>query len=234
MSKLLKKYKKYIFSKITILPKNSIIIMYGSSAYGKRSSDLDVVFILQKYNKQLYDLIEKYTIQFQIDNKMKIDEEVPYFNKLVYTFDELENILDYSLFKKGDIYTINPILVNEDYFASKEMRYRLMLNILTTYSKTINGEEKKLDYYKRLAWKNLIVIVSSYNNLDIINIKEFIELLYFDRKNNVYGEDFLGYKKSNPELNKYIQKNLKKMLNNLSNEGDLIKLNSNEYKIINK
>lgn len=232
MNKLLKKIKKYIFLNIPNLPKDCMIVVYGSSAYGKKSSDLDVAFILKQYNKKLYNLIEKYTIQFQIDRGMQIDQEVPYINKLVYTFDELQNILNYSVFPfyKGK-YNINPILINEEYFKSTEMKNRLMLNILTTYSVLINGNKKEFENYKMLAWKNLIVMVSSYYDLDVINIEDFTKSLYLDKKTNAYGEDFLGYKESNPKLYWHIKRNLKTILNIMCREKKLIKIDLYNYKV---
>ena len=225
MNKLLKSFKEYIFLNIPNLHKDCMIVVYGSSAYGKKSSDLDVVFILKQCNKKLYDLIEKYTIQFQIDRGMQIDQEVPYINKLVYTFNELQNILDYSVFPfcKGK-YNINPILINEEYFKSVEMKNRLMLNILTTYSVLINGNKKEFENYRMLAWKNIIVIVSSYYDLDVINIEDFTKSLYLDNKTKAYGEDFLGYKESNPKLYLHIKRNLKTVLNIMCREKKLIKL----------
>lgn len=232
MNKILKDFKKYIYLNIPNLPKDCMIIVYGSSAYGKKKSDLDVAFVLKQYNKKMYDLIEKYTIQFQIDRDMQIDQEVPYSNKLVYTFDELNNILNYSVFPfYHGKYIINPILINDKYFKSNEMKKRLMLNILTTYSVLINGNRTEFENYRMKAWKNIVVVVSSYYDLEVINIDDFIKSLYLDKTTNTYGEDFLGYKESNPKLYCHIKKYLYSVINIMCREKKLIKIDLYNYKI---
>lgn len=225
-------FREYIFSNVKELPRDSVIIIYGSVAYGKFSSDLDVAFILEKYSMKLYNEIERAVINFQKDNDMIIDVEVPYKNKLVYTFTEIDNALNYTMFQKGkNVYNITPIIVSEDYFSCEEMKKRLILNILTTYSKTINGDESLIFKYKKLAWKNIIRIVSSYNSIRKINIDEFIELLYFDNKKKVFGEDYLGYKKSNPKLRKHLEKELISTLQELKKDKYVLENDFKNYTI---
>ena len=233
MKKFVNSFKKFILSQINDLSSDAIILIYGSAAYGKISSDLDVVFILEKCDCILYEKIENAVVEFQKINNMQIDVEVPYYNKLVYTYSEVQNSLNYSLFKtKEKKYEIRPVIVDEKYFSSQEMKKRLLLNILTTYTVIVNGSEKKVKEYQLLAWKNVIKIVSSYNELKRININKFINLLYYDKKTNVTGEDYLGYKLSNPKLRKHMVLSLRKALNELVEEKKLMKKNLNNYVIL--
>jgi len=223
-------FKKYIFTNIKDLPKNTIIIIYGSTAYGIVNNDLDVVFILETCSNELYKNIEKNIINFQKENHMQIDVEVPYSNKLVYTYDEINNILNYTLFKKSNgEYNITPVIVNNEYFSSVEMKKRLLINILTTYSKTISGKKSIINNYKKLAWENIIKIVSSYNSLKLINVDEFINLLYFDKKTNSKGEDYLGYKSNNPKLKRHLRKCILKTLKDLEKDNFVLRKDKKNY-----
>lgn len=226
-------FKDYLFSNIKELPRDTIIILYGSCAYGVLSSDLDVVFILQSYDEKLYNKIEDFIIQFQKENNFKIDVEVPYRNKLIYTFTEVYEILDYSLFITNDNnYNITPITVSEEYFSGSEMRKRLLLNILTTYTKIINGNRKTIRELNNLAWKNLVKIVSEYNSLSIINVDEFIKLLFFDKKTNVACEDYLGYKRKNPKLEIHLRKELINILKDLEKDKIVFRNDSKNYTLL--
>ena len=222
-------FKNSLFSSIKELPRNTIILLYGSCACG----DLDIVFILESYDEKLYNKIENFIVQFQNENNMKIDVEVPYRNKLIYTFAEVYEILDYSLFKTNDNeYIITPIIVSEEYFSGVEMRKRLLLNILTTYTKIVNGNRKTIKEFNNLAWENLVKIVSSYNCLSNINVDEFIELLFFDKKRKVEGEDYLGYKRENPKLEVHLRKKLINTLKELKKNKIVFRKNSENYTIL--
>ena len=172
------------------------------------------------------------TIQFQKDFGMPLDEEVPYSNKLIYRQSEVEDMLRRSPFKKvNGIYQITPVEISEAYFSSKEMRYRLLLNVLTTRSILLQGDKTRIDSYRERAWELLIKIVLSYNEIYEIEINQLLELLYQDKKHQVSGEDFLGYKRTHNESIIYLEEDCEEALSKLTQKDKLKCLKKGHYKV---
>lgn len=223
-------YLNYI--KPIILSMNPDILLYGSTIYGIETSDLDVAFITLDFNKQEFERLKNATIQFQNDFGMTLDEEVPYSNKLIYKQSEVEDMLKKSPFKRvNGIYQITPVEINEEYFSSKEMKYRLLLNILTTRSVLIQGNKERIDNYRKKAWELLIKIVISYNRIYETEIDQFLELLYQDKKNQVKGEDFLGYKRTHDETMIYLKEDCEEALYQLAQQDKVKILSKSRFKV---
>ena len=131
---------------------NPDILLYGSTVYGKVSSDLDISFIVKKFDIKDYERIKNLTIEFQKQHEMNLDEEVPYSSKLVYTDSDVEYMLRNTPFKKvNGVYRITPIEKTPEFLSSKEMKYRLLLNILTTRSLTLQGNKEKRSIEKVIS-----------------------------------------------------------------------------------
>lgn len=173
----------------------SDVLLYGSTVYGNITSDLDITFFVKDIKQEDYKTIERLTIEFQKEHNMSLDDEVPYASKLIYTEQEIEYMLRNSPFKKvNGIYVISPIEKTKEFLGSKEMKYRLLLNILTTRFSLLQGDVKKINKYKQKAWELLISVIVSYNRLSEIDLDHFIKMLQKDEKTNNSGEMFLGYK----------------------------------------
>lgn len=208
------------------------VLIYGSTAYGKTSSDLDVCFVCESYSNDILEELKLKTIQFQLENNMVLDAEVPYENKLIYTYSEIDNTLKFPPFKYiNGKYELTPIQKNKIYMHSEEMKYRLLLNILTTRSKLIFGNEKRIQAYKCIAWEKLIKIIISYNNLTEINITTLLPLLYKDFKTGAEGEMFLGYKKNIPQKQLDLKEDCSKALLRLQENGYLISASQDFLKL---
>ena len=211
---------------------NPDILLYGSAVYGKISSDLDISFIVKKFDSKDYEKIKDLTIEFQKQHKMSLDEEVPYSSKLIYTDTDVEYMLRNTPFKKiNGIYRITPIEKTTEFLSSKEMKYRLLLNILTTRSKLLQGDSQKIDTYKQKAWDLLIRVIISYNQLSEINLDHFIELLYKDEKTNKDGEMFLGYKTNIKQKRLDLEDDCERTFDRLVKEGKIKKESPRQFKI---
>ncbi len=210
---------------------NPDILLYGSTVYGKVSSDLDISFIVKKFDSKDYEKIKNLTIEFQKQHKMNLDEEVPYSSKLVYTDSDVEYMLKNTPFKKvNGVYRISPIEKTPQFLGSKEMKYRLLLNILTTRSLTLQGDTEKIDIYKQKAWDLLVKIIISYNELSEIDLDHFIKLLYKDEKTNQDGEMFLGYKTNIKQKQLDLEDDCERTFDRLVKEGKLKKQASRQFK----
>ena len=225
-----KEYVEYVGKEIKHM--NPDILLYGSTVYGKITNDLDISFIVKKFNSKDYEKIKNLTIEFQHQHKMNLDEEVPYSSKLIYTDSDVEYMLRNSPFKKvNGIYRISPIEKTIKFLSSKEMKYRLLLNILTTRSLILQGDKEKIDVYKQKAWDLLVKIIISYNELSEIDLDNFIKLLYKDEKTNQDGEMFLGYKTNIKQKQLDLEDDCERTFDRLVKEGKLKKQSPRKFKL---
>ena len=97
INKLCKNYYDMISREYGTIVQSTII--YGSNIYNCSSSDLDVCLIVNNYDKALQDEIIKKTKSFHLLNKLKVDEEIPFENKLIYSEKEVLDTLEHSPFE---------------------------------------------------------------------------------------------------------------------------------------
>lgn len=208
------------------------ILMYGSTVYGMVSHDLDISFIVRSFNPEEYKKIKARTIEFQTSHNMELDQEVPYSSKLVYTNSDVECMLKNTPFQKvNGIYVISPIEKTPEFLSSKEMKYRLLLNILTTRSILLQGDKAKIEAYKQRAWDLLVRVIISYNQLSEIDIDHFLKLLYRDEKTNQEGKMFLGYKTNIRQKQLDLEEDCERALERLAKEGKIKKQSSKKFSI---
>ena len=185
------------------------IIFYGSNIYDDNSSDLDVCVIVRKNNSQLQEKIINETLKFHLIHNLRIDDEVPHTNKLVYTIDEIEETLNNPPFYENGIVVIHDIVKNMQFLSSKEMKQRLLLNILTTDHLTV-GESTK-DYEIR-ALRIILDVIINYFKIDDKSETEILECMYQNKYTGATGEMYLGYKKNHKEKDKYLRKKIHEIL----------------------
>ncbi len=185
------------------------IIFYGSNIYDDNSSDLDVCVIVRKNNPQLQEKIINETLKFHLIHNLRIDDEVPHTNKLVYTIDEIEETLNNPPFYENGIVVIHDIVKNMKFLSSKEMKQRLLLNILTTDHLTV-GESTK-DYEIR-ALRIILDVIINYFKIDDKSETEILECMYQNKYTGATGEMYLGYKKNHKEKDKYLRKKIHEIL----------------------
>lgn len=185
------------------------IIFYGSNIYDDNSSDLDVCVIVRKNNPQLQEKIINETLKFHLIHNLRIDDEVPHTNKLVYTIDEIEETLNNPPFYENGIVVIHDIVKNMQFLSSKEMKQRLLLNILTTDHLTV-GESTK-DYEIR-ALRIILDVIINYFKIDDKSETEILECMYQNKYTGATGEMYLGYKKNHKEKDKYLRKKIHEIL----------------------
>lgn len=208
MNRLCKNFYKIIMSEYDKY--DPIFIYYGSNIYNENNNDLDVCLIFKK--KLSYDtqqrLIER-TIQFQKNNGLKIDEEVPFSNKLIYTFDEIEDIFIHSPFIKNGKYKLGKIVKSKTFLSSKKMKQRLMLNILTTDHRILNDKHKKIKIYEKKAWFEIFKMIKNVFATNIRDIYLILDHLYINPITHYGGEMHLGYKLSNSHKIRYLKRKVK-------------------------
>ena len=213
-------YVKMIESKYSYL--NPTIIIYGSNVYSMNSSDLDVCLIVETVTESLTNKIIEDTLQFHKEFNLRIDKEIPYHNKLVYTFDEIEKFLSFNPFWKNGKFCILDIKKTPEFLNSNTMKYRLMLNILTTDHLVYNDHRSTIEKYENKAWK--IIIEAIYNAYEMTTLceKTLLEHLYINPITGAKGEMYLGYKRNNIKKDIYLRSKLKEQVSKICfNSGEV-------------
>ena len=90
ISRKIRKFSKDHFKK-----RDYFVCIYGSFATGDNNtkSDLDVVFIVKDFVPIDFKVVKKFTINIHKEFNLKIDEEIPYKNKLLVYYNELEDVI---------------------------------------------------------------------------------------------------------------------------------------------
>lgn len=191
-SSIIEKYKNSIIKEYWDLT----LILYGSTVYGVNTSDLDICYLSDnELSKQRFNRLKDLTRIFHLENGLRIDEEVPYDNKLVYSNDMVKKTFEEPPFPyANNKFNINPILKNKNYLSSLEMSKRLLLNILTVRNNVLFGNEEMVKEFSNKAWDTIIRVVLSYAEIREVTIDELINLLYEDPYSHATGELYLGYK----------------------------------------
>lgn len=202
------------------------IIIYGSNISDTNQSDLDVCIICDNICNKDKEKITKKVIEFHHENNLKIDNEVPYESKLIVSYKDIKDaIIDNPFVNKG-IVSINPIVKTEEFLASKEMKKRLILNILTTKHISINCK-KIIKEYEEKAWDLILNTIVEYASLNDLSPENILKNLYCDANTGNEGEMFLGYKNNNIEKEKHLIKQIKKALNRYKKKRKTIILCNN-------
>lgn len=207
MNKICDDYCKLINQKFSKYIKS--IIFYGSNIYDVRNSDLDVCLISKELTPEIQQEIISETIKFHINNNLRIDEEVPHTNKLIFTVDEIiETLTNPPFFVNGEI-VIHDIDKNPVFLSSKEMKQRLLLNILTTDHRTIGESTAEYEIH---ALKIILFVIKNYFKIENASIDQILECMYQNKYTGASGEMYLGYKKNYKEKEEYLKQKIKEAL----------------------
>lgn len=200
-----------------------ISILYGSTVFGIDSSDLDMCFIRSKdLTSNDMKILRKMTIDYHKSNNLKLDDEVPYESKLIYTYDFLNQTMkDLPFPVVNNRFIIPKIIKSKEFLSSVEMKKRLILNILTVKHLIFTGNPDILMPYEQTAWKKMIDVIISYANLSEFTLDEIMSCFMADPYNKLDGEMYLGYKINNINKIKYLRDSLQKYLIALTDEGVL-------------
>lgn len=207
------------------------VLLYGSTAYKVLNSDFDVCILKEKYDDEDKNKIKNLTISFHKTNNLKLDLDMPYEQKCIYSFEDMDKVIKKPPFKKEKgLYKLMPVKMSEDYLQSDEMKNRLLLNILTTDSKLIYGiDELKVNDYKNQAWKTLVGLIYSSKNNMYLTKQDCLNTILKDDVSLAEGKSFLGYSKNNEKQINYLTKQFDSTINNLVEEQELIR-KGNAYK----
>lgn len=205
--------------------KDGTMLLYGSTAFGVNSSDIDLCFIRKnELDQNKLEELKKMTHDFHKINNLRIDEEVPYDNKLIYTYDFINQTISNPPFPfVYGKYNIPNIEKTREYLNSVTMKKRLLLNILTVKHNVYGKLEIDLNDYINKAWDVILKIVISYAELDQFSIEQLIECLLKNPINDRNGEMYLGYKQNMIEKIEFLNESVQQQLERLEDEDKVCK-----------
>lgn len=180
-------------------------LIYGSFANGTRSSesDIDLFIALESFTHNDLIQIKKFIINFHEKNNLKIDNEVPFENKLMVSYNDVGEAtkLKGFVFQENKI-VIPPVIKSRKFLDSKEVRLRLILNALTTPHIFLGNDYTQYMSYKNLAEESIFSLSTSSLHQSLFNVENIVEAL-LRSENGEEGEMFLGYKR-HPFVIKYL------------------------------
>ena len=167
-------------------------IIYGSALEGNKSKhDVDVCIIVPHYEQSQVKLISEAVVDLHSKYGFRLDFDVPYENKTLYSFLDVKRALSGQTFYYGNKkFEISPIVMTPDFLGSPKMKDRLLLNVLTTNNQLLVGDAELFNRLVGLSWGTIIRVV--FSNIDNIAISkhEFINYLGGD---NISGKKYKGY-----------------------------------------
>lgn len=166
---------------------------YASKAYNE-NSDLDLMVFLDRIDEQDVLITKEFINELHRKNNLTHDEEVPYENKLLVSFNQLEDSISLKQFKQKEGYFIPLIKKTKEELSSENIKLRLCLNAITSLNLFVCGDKKKYLEYKKSAFKALIKLITETNSTLNLTPPEITSALFLDKKRNLFGEDYLGYK----------------------------------------
>ncbi|MFH1608912.1 MAG: nucleotidyltransferase domain-containing protein [Patescibacteria group bacterium] len=199
------------FSKEHFGERDYFICIYGSfiSTYYNKTSDIDMFIATNSYSDEDFKSIKKFLIDLHIRNNLKLDDEVPYKNKLIVLYDDIHNaILLKQFIRSGRKYYVPPIEKREKFLSSPEVRWRLLFNALTSPHKYLCGNKDKYLIFKKNAEKSIMKLAHGLVETKKLNHDELLKNLLV-RSSGEEGGMYLGYKKERDDVIKYLKKIIK-------------------------
>lgn len=197
-----------MFCKDYFKNRDYFVLVYGSYASNDFTdkSDLDLFIATDKHSMNDFKKVRDFVIGLHARNNLKINEEVPYENKLVVSYkDAIDAIYLKAFIKKGSKYMIPPVTADKKFLASKEVRFRIILNALTSPNQFICGDKNKYNLLKQKAEKAIIKLAYGLAKKSKLTQEEILDILLIGTNGEKSG-DYLGYRNNRPKVIRHLKK----------------------------
>lgn len=181
---------------------------YGSFAYGADSklSDLDFFIATEKPTLSDRVTLEKTVRAFFKRHSLRVDNEVPYHNKLVVSYLDVENAVSLRPLTDGEgRISIAPVRKNKRFLSSVSIRERLLFNALTTPHDCFAGNSLTYRFYRIRAERALLKLTKKLLALEKGGDRKPLDVVTVSQS-GASGEMYLGYKPERPQVKMYLQK----------------------------
>ncbi len=175
------------------------VCVYGSFANGNRNkySDVDVLVATNKYTNEDLSTIKKFILDLHKEKGLKIDNEVPFENKLIINYKDFDNAVNLKSFRlKNGKFSVPEIVKTKKFLGSNNIKLRLALNAITSPHFFLGNDKKTYWKYRYVGEKNIfaLALYLSKNLSKITNpTKDNLTKILLGNDGRT-GEMYLGYK----------------------------------------
>jgi len=177
--------------------------LYGSypSGTATNDSDLDLFFATPEATPEDIQAVTRFVAGYHDENHLMHDEDVPYKNKLVVSYEDIMQAIKLrGLTEEGGKITVPPIVKEETFLASLEVRYRLLFNALTSPHSFVGEDFSSYEHFRGIAEDQLRKVALDLLDPDSkVTIESLVESLLRGQKGEE-GEMFLGYKRNEASI----------------------------------
>lgn len=196
-----------LFFKKNFKSRDYFVCVYGSYASNDftKNSDLDLFIATENHNTVDFDKVRDFVVDLHVRNNLKINEEVPYTNKLVMSYKDLVDAISLKAFiKNGSKYLIPPVTEDKKFLGSRAVRLRIILNALTSPHQYICGNKKKYTASKQKAETAIMLLACGLTKKNNLTQDKILEVLL----RGAHGEEggvYLGYRPKRVRVVRYLK-----------------------------
>lgn len=184
------------FSAKYLNDKDHFVCVYGSYASGHYSdvSDIDIFIAANNHTKDDFENLRDFLIDLHVRHGLNLDDEVPYENKLMMSYDDLHNAVLLKPFIKHESgYKVPPVEKKKEFLSSDEIRWRLVLNALTSPHVCVSGNKDMYESFRQGAERALIELAIGLSATNEPGHQDLFDVLVRGDQGEE-GEMYLGYK----------------------------------------
>ncbi len=191
-----------------------LCVLYGRKCdVYNETEDVDVCIYAEKINEIQREQIACVVENLHKEYDLLIDSDMKYINKTSFSRKDIEEIKTKPPFPVVDkLFLLVPVSFEREFLDSNQMRLRLLINIFTTNCVLMYGNTKQFERIIDEMYEILLDIVQSTSE-DILCEKQILERLLFDNSKEYSYKSFLGYDPNDETQQRYIEKNIKRILN---------------------
>lgn len=200
------------FSEKDFAYRDHFVCVYGSYASGHHTetSDLDMFIAIEACDEGDFKKVRDFLIDLHTRHGLKLDDEVPYENKILVSYDDvLHAIALDSFIRNGEWYQVPLVKKDKGFLASLEIRWRLILNALTSPHECVYGNKESYTTFKTDAEKSIVRLARGLVKNEESTPQELLAVLVSGAKGEE-GEMYLGYKKEHRSVIEYLENIIKR------------------------
>ncbi|HCI05047.1 TPA: hypothetical protein DEW47_03690 [Patescibacteria group bacterium] len=206
--------EKIIFKKISEFAQkhigdiNSFICVYGSYASGNHSvlSDLDIFIAAEKHEPYFFDVFKSFLLDIHERYGLNTDDEVPYENKIIVSYQDVLRAVQLKPFTLNSrkSLVVPPVEKTKEFLSSDGVRWRLILNALTSPHVCLYGNHVAYEDFVRQAESAIVKLARSLCSDNVLDETQLLESLLASNRGHE-GENYLGYKRERESVVKHLK-----------------------------
>jgi len=211
---------EYILPHIQNNPEDYVCV-YGSSVYSpdKLTSDVDLFAVTHGAGKLALEPLVGFIQDLHTRHGRRLDAEVPYENKVLYTAEEIEDAVQFGGFEvDGSRIAVPQVRKESSFLQSPAIKARLALNGLTTPHAVFGEDFTRYHVARERAGEAATLLAISMLNRDEVSVPMLHDALTVS-DTGASGEMFLGYKTEYPIVSEHLFGVLEGGLARLSKSG---------------